>query len=81
MPSEAATRRQSDDMLASAAPRRLLFVNPKHVRRDKLEPQGGGEGSGVSGDPTLASSEYGEKGLQLKVRAALRQIRELLAKR
>ena len=55
----------------------LLHVAPQHIRRDQLAPLGGGEGSGVSGDPTKASAEYGRMGVQFKVQAALRQIREL----
>lgn len=53
----------------------LLYVAPQHIRQDKLAPGGGFEGSGVSGDPTRASAEYGEMGMQLRVDAAVRQIR------
>lgn len=56
----------------------LLSINPEHIRQDQLAPQGGYEGSGVSGDPTKASVEYGNKGMELRVAAALRQIRELM---
>ena len=59
----------------------LLFVNPDHIRADKLAPRGGGEGSGVSGDPTLASTEYGAKGLQLKVEVTVNRVRALIAER
>jgi creatinine amidohydrolase len=59
----------------------LLFVAPEHVRLDRLAPRGGFEGSGVSGDPTRASAERGEQGIDMKVDAALRQIRALLALR
>ena len=55
----------------------LLHVAPQHIRQDRLAPLGGGEGMGVSGDPTKASAEYGRMGVQFKVQAALRQIREL----
>ena len=55
----------------------LLAVAPEHVRRDKLAPAGGFNGSGVSGDPTRATAEYGRKGMELKVEAAVRQIRSL----
>ena len=58
----------------------LLYVAPEHIRTDRLAPLGGGEGMGVSGDPTLASAEKGRQGIQLKVDAALRQIRELMAR-
>ena len=55
----------------------LLHVAPQHIRQDQLAPLGGGEGMGVSGDPTKASAEYGRMGVQFKVQAGLRQIREL----
>jgi len=41
---------------------------------------GGFEGSGVRGDPSKASAEYGRVGIQMKVDAALRQISELMAR-
>ena len=53
----------------------LLYVEPRHIRQDKLAPGGGFEGSGVSGNPTRASVEYGEVGMQMRVDAAVRQIR------
>ena len=56
----------------------LLAVDPRHVRTDKLAPGGGFPDSGVSGDPTRASVERGVKGIQMKVDAALAQIRELV---
>ena len=58
----------------------LLYVAPQHIRTDKLAPMGGGEGMGVSGDPTLASAEKGRQGIQMKVDAALRQIGDLMAR-
>ena len=56
----------------------LLYVAPQHIRGDRLAPLGGGEGSGVSGDPTRASFERGRRGIEVKVETALRQIRELM---
>ena len=53
----------------------LLYVEPRHIRQDKLAPGGGFEGSGVSGNPTRASVEYGEVGMRMRVDAAVRQIR------
>ena len=53
----------------------LLHVEPRHIRQDKLAPGGGFEGSGVSGNPTRASAEYGEVGMEMRVDAAVRQIR------
>ena len=59
----------------------LLAVAPEHIRRDKLAPAGGFDGSGVSGDPARATAEYGRKGMELKVEAAVRQIRSLTSAR
>ncbi|MGH7501014.1 MAG: creatininase family protein [Longimicrobiales bacterium] len=53
----------------------MMFVNAKHIRTDRLAPAGGFEGSGVSGDPTRASPELGEKLLQIKIDNAIAQIR------
>jgi creatinine amidohydrolase len=58
----------------------LLSVAPEHIRQDKLAPGGGFEGSGVSGDPTRASAEYGRVGMEMQVEAAVRQIRQLMAR-
>ena len=52
----------------------LLYVEPRHIRQDKLAPGGGFDGSGVSGNPTRASAEYGEVGMRMRVDAAVRQI-------
>jgi len=57
----------------------LMYVAPGHIRDELRAPLGGFEGSGVSGDPSRASAEYGEMALQLKVDAALRQLRILMA--
>ena len=59
----------------------LLAVAPQHIRLDKRAPLGGFEGSGVSGDPTRASAEYGRKGIELKVETAVTQINALIAAR
>ncbi len=59
----------------------LMALDPRLVRTDKLAPRGGYEGSGVSGNPARASAAYGKQGLELKIEAALRQIRTLLAAR
>ncbi len=53
----------------------LLYVEPRHIRQDQLAPGGGFENSGVSGDPTRASAEYGRVGMDMRVEAAVRQIR------
>ena len=57
----------------------VLAIAPEHVRLDKRANRGGFEGSGVRGDPTRASSDYGKKGIQLKVEASLAQLKELMA--
>lgn len=59
----------------------LMFIAPQHIRDDKRAPGGGFEGSGVSGDPSRASAEYGEKGIELKIETALRQINDLIGAR
>lgn len=59
----------------------LLYVAPEHIRTDQLAPGGGFEGSGVSGDPSRASAEYGRVGLDMKVDAAVRQAEALIAAR
>ncbi len=57
----------------------LLYVSPQHIRTDKLAFDGGFENSGVRGDPTRASRSRGQKGIEMKVEAAVRQARMLLA--
>lgn len=55
----------------------LLAVYPEGIRRDRMR-AGNAPGlaaSGVNGDPTRASAKRGEKLLQLKIDAALKQIR------
>ncbi len=59
----------------------LMAVFPEGVRWDRRAPDGGrfySEPTGVIGDPTRASAERGEIMLQLKIEAALRQIRAAL---
>ena len=58
----------------------LLYVDARHIRTEELAPSGGFEGAGVSGDPTKASVTYGRVGVQMKVDAALRQIRKLMGR-
>lgn len=55
----------------------LLYVASQYIRTDRLAPNGGFDGSGVRGDPSKASVEYGRMGMQLQVNAALKQIRRL----
>jgi len=57
----------------------LLVAAPQHIRLDKRAKGGGFEGSGVTGDPSRASVDYGNKAIELKVEATLRQLKELMA--
>lgn len=59
----------------------LWYVAPEHIRVDELAPGGGFEGSGVSGDPTRASVEYGSVGMDMRVDAAVRQTEALISAR
>lgn len=59
----------------------LMALDKRLLRSDKLAPNGGFEGSGVRGNPTRASVAYGNKGLELKIEAAVKQIRTLTARR
>lgn len=56
----------------------VLYVAPQHIRTDKLAYDGGFENSGARGDSTRASKRYGQKGVELKVEAAVRQARKSL---
>lgn len=58
----------------------LMAIDPRFVRKDKLADRGGFEGSGVSGNPARASVAYGRKGLDLKVEATVRRLREMIGK-
>jgi creatinine amidohydrolase/Fe(II)-dependent formamide hydrolase-like protein len=58
----------------------LMAVDPRLVRADRLS-AGERAGSGVSGDPAKATADYGRKGLELKIDAAVAQIRALMASR
>ncbi len=54
----------------------LLFVAPKHVRKDRLT---GNDypGNGVSGDPAKSSPELGKAFLQIKIDNTLAQIKRM----
>jgi creatinine amidohydrolase/Fe(II)-dependent formamide hydrolase-like protein len=56
----------------------MLFVDARHVRKNKLAPGGGYENSGVSGDPTKATAELGKVFVQIKIDNAVAQIKGLL---
>ena len=57
----------------------MLYVAPEHIRTEKLAPGGDFGQTGVRGDPRRASRDRGQKGIELKVEAAVRQARKLLA--
>jgi creatinine amidohydrolase/Fe(II)-dependent formamide hydrolase-like protein len=57
----------------------MMFVNAKHVRKNKLAPGGGYQNSGVSGDPTKSTPELGKIFLHIKIDNALAQIKRLMA--
>jgi creatinine amidohydrolase/Fe(II)-dependent formamide hydrolase-like protein len=56
----------------------MMFVNPKHVRKDKFAPGGGYQNSGVSGDPSKSTPALGKIFIQIKVDNALAQIKGLM---
>ena len=57
----------------------LLFaIAPEHVRTNKMSPGREPDVDGVSGDPTIATAEYGQIGFDLIFNAALNQIKELM---
>ncbi len=59
----------------------LWAVDATQVRPEQFAPSGGYQGSGVTGNPTRASVEYGKKLLELKIAAGVRQSRALIAAR
>ena len=57
----------------------MMAVNPNGIRNDKLAPGGDRNLTGVTGNPARASVAYGKKGLQMKIDAAVAQIRKMIA--
>ena len=57
----------------------LMYVNPSAVRTANILPNGGGQGSGVNGDPTKATAELGKRMIDSKVDAAVAQYNALKA--
>jgi creatinine amidohydrolase/Fe(II)-dependent formamide hydrolase-like protein/sterol desaturase/sphingolipid hydroxylase (fatty acid hydroxylase superfamily) len=57
----------------------LMYVDPTGVRWDKRAPNGGSdfETSGVDGDPTRATRQRGKRLIELKIKAAIKQIQEV----
>ncbi|MEX2473145.1 MAG: creatininase family protein [Gemmatimonadota bacterium] len=56
----------------------LWFVNEQHIRQGLLADRGGFEGSGSSGNATLASPEIGRRIVNMKIENALAEIRAVL---
>ena len=57
----------------------LRAVAPEHVRTGRMSVGRGLDVDGVSGDPTRATVEMGQKGMDFAHDAAMKQIRELMA--
>jgi creatinine amidohydrolase/Fe(II)-dependent formamide hydrolase-like protein len=57
-----------------------MALNPQYIRKDKLADKGDFEGSGVSGNPTRATAEYGKQGLRMKIDGAVAKIKESVAR-
>ena len=58
----------------------VLYVKPEHIRTDKLAKSDNFDVTGVRGDPTRASAERGQKGIEMKVAAAVKQARASLSR-
>ncbi len=54
----------------------LLYIDPSSVRKNFVTNKIG-TNSGVSGKPSMASAEIGKKMVQLKIQAAIKQIRKI----
>jgi creatinine amidohydrolase/Fe(II)-dependent formamide hydrolase-like protein len=59
----------------------LWALDASLVRPEKFAPGGGYQGSGVNGNPTRASVEYGRKLLEQKIAAGVRQARSMMQAR
>ena len=57
----------------------LMAVNPNGIRGDKLGSGGDRIVTGATGNPARASVAYGKKGLEMKIDAAVAQIRKSIA--
>ena len=55
----------------------VLFVRPSGIRKDQIQPWGGAQDSGVSGDPAKATADIGRMGVEFKVNAGINQYRLL----
>jgi creatinine amidohydrolase len=59
----------------------LMALDPRLIRTDQLARGGDAAITGVKGNPTRANEAYGRKGLELKITAAVTQIRKLISER
>jgi creatinine amidohydrolase len=60
----------------------MLAVDPRMVRSDRLQPaQGAQAGRGVSGDPTRATAELGQLGIEMIVTGTTDAVRKSIARR
>src|SRR5688572_24481216 len=57
----------------------LMAVNPNGIRNDKLATGGDRDATGATGNPARATVAYGKKGLEMKIDAAVAQIRKSIA--
>ena len=55
-----------------------MAIAPEHVRINSMTPGRGSDVDGVSGDPTIATTEYGQVGFNLIFNAALNQIKQFM---
>jgi creatinine amidohydrolase len=57
----------------------LMAVNPNGIRNDKFAVSGDRDATGATGNPARATVAYGKKGLEMKIDAAVAQIRKSIA--
>src|SRR5215510_6012902 len=57
----------------------LLYINPKHVRKNRMGPENQYENNGVSGDPAKSNPELGKIFMDIKINNAVTQIKALIA--
>lgn len=75
--SKGLTQDEIGEHAGSADTSLLMAVQPQGVRMDRLARGRDGDGSGVIGDPRKAKAAYGEKGLQMAIDAAVKQVESL----
>jgi len=55
-----------------------MTVAPEHVRINSMTPGRGSDVDGVSGDPTIATADYGQFGFDLIFNEASNQIKQFM---